>query len=624
MDRHMTRTTAALAIPITLAVTVAFSVGAYLYSKHHFSTLLETAEETALTQGETILQALEHQMLDKDQDLIQAMIRGFSDRPEVARLEILDHEGTVWHSSEDGTLGEVLDRTSPTCEACHLRPPEDRSSSQIVRAEEESILRVVLPIENEGPCQSCHDPAQRINGLLVFDNNIGPLRAGLDRDLKWMVGGSALLAFLLVGTVAGVVQVLVLRRLDRFETAARLIADGDLEQRVPATGSDSISWLGREFNSMADSVTGLLKEVRHQRERLETVINSIDDGIVVLDPTRKIIAANSAFLDRTGHSREDVLGCSCSLIAVDSCTATDCPTLACLATGISQTRICSRSEGAGKVVWEEVHSSPIRDLNGEVVQVVEVWRDISERRAAEARLADSHRFASLGMLASGFSHEMSTPLATVLTCIEGILREVETEEEAGQALSDIKVSASIARDQVMRCRGITQHFLKLSRGQPSTGEVVELDAVVSAVVGLVAPTAEDRRVEIRTGPAATGARVRANEADLQHALINLLLNSIEASPPGGVVSVEVETRDGARIRVRDEGRGISASEINRIFEPFVSFRKGGTGLGLFLALNFVRQWGGDIFVESEPGVGSVFEITLPETGGSQMTVGGQG
>ena len=137
-------------------------------------------------------------------------------------------------------------------------------------------------------------------------------------------------------------RVAVLRRLQRFETAARQIAGGDLDRRVPAEGSDTISWLAREFNTMADSVTGLVGEVRTQRERLETVINSIDDGIVVLDSERNIIAANDAFLKRAGQSREQVLGCCCRELARGGCNVADCPTLACLQTGARQVRICER------------------------------------------------------------------------------------------------------------------------------------------------------------------------------------------------------------------------------------------------------------------------------------------
>ena len=120
----------------------------------------------------------------------------------------------------------------------------------------------------------------------------------MTRDLRWLVAGTAAITLLLVGAIGVVIRVAVLRRLQRFETAARQIAGGDLAQRVPAGGSDTISWLAREFNTMADSVTGLVGEVRNQRERLETVINSIDDGIVVLDAQRHVIAANDAFLLR--------------------------------------------------------------------------------------------------------------------------------------------------------------------------------------------------------------------------------------------------------------------------------------------------------------------------------------
>jgi signal transduction histidine kinase len=241
--------------------------------------------------------------------------------------------------------------------------------------------------------------------------------------------------------------------------------------------------------------------------------------------------------------------------------------------------------------------------------VVEVWRDISERRAAEARLAESHRVASLGLLASGFSHELNTPLATVLMCVEGILREARSDTPPDVA--SITESAGIAREQLLRCRGITQHFLRMARGQSSEGEIVEVGAAVSGAQRLVAPTARVNGVRIEAGPVPEAIRVRADEAELQHALINLLVNAVQASPHGTAIGLEVLDGNPVRVRVRDEGAGIAPEHQQRIFEPFFSLRKGGTGLGLFLALNFVRHWSGDIVVESAPGAGSTFEIRLP-------------
>jgi PAS domain S-box-containing protein len=327
----------------------------------------------------------------------------------------------------------------------------------------------------------------------------------------------------------------------------------------------------------------------------------IDEGIVVLDAERHVIAANDSFLARARNSREEVLGCQCREFSPGGCTVADCPTLACLKSGGRQVRICERRTPEGRVVWEEVHASPVLDSSGRLQQVVEVWRDISERRAAEARLAESHRLASVGTLASGFSNELNTPLATILTCVEGILREADSPW--------LRESASIARDQVLRCRGITQHFLRMSRGQRSQGEVVDLAPVISSVTRLIEPTARENAVKIEVRPLPDG--MRAEEAELQHTLINLLLNAVQASRPGEKVTVEGETAKDVRVRIVDNGCGISAENQKRIFEPFFSARQGGTGLGLFLSLNFVRRWGGDIRLASEPGRGSTFEIVLP-------------
>jgi signal transduction histidine kinase len=215
------------------------------------------------------------------------------------------------------------------------------------------------------------------------------------------------------------------------------------------------------------------------------------------------------------------------------------------------------------------------------------------------------------MLASGFSHEMNTPLATVLTCVEGIAREVR-REGAPVDLSRVVEHASIAREQLLRCRGITQHFLRMSRGQPSQGQVVDVGAALAAVVSLVEPTARDHGVTMDVGPIGPGPLlVRADESDLQQALINLLLNAVQASTRGGTVTLRVSGRDAVTILIADEGCGIAPDQQARIFEPFFSLRGGGTGLGLFVSLNSVRKWGGDILVRSAPGEGATFEVVLP-------------
>lgn len=611
MKLRFTRITVGLAVGITAAAATAFAAGAFLFSRHQFQTLLDSARESALAEGEIVRDALDHQMLEKDRTLIRRMIETFGEQRNVDRVLLLDRAGKVRYASRPEDRGRGLALESPTCQACHQHPPGERARSRVTETQGGSILRTVVPIPNREACHECHDPGHATNGILILDRNVEPLRDAMNRDLVWMLATAAGLTFLLVIAIAGILHVVLLRRLRSFETTARLIAAGDLEMRVPASGSDTISWLAREFNTMADTMTGLLDEVGRQRERLETVINSIGDGIVVLDPGRRIIAANAAFLQRTGEAREEVLGCSCTKVTEGTCDPVGCPTLRCLDTGEHQVRVSERRRLDGTVTWEEVHASPIYDEEGRVTQVVEVWRDISERRAAEAHLAESHRLASLGLLASGFSHELNTPLATVLTCVEGILRESAQVGEEDWDPGSVFRKAEVARDQVMRCRGITQHFLRLSRGHSSPGSVVEIEVVLSAVARLVEPTAREKSVTIALGPLGSGARVRADEADLQHSLLNLLLNGIQACVPGGTVSLEAESGPPVRIRVTDDGCGCGEEDLKRIFEPFFSLREGGTGLGLFLSQNFVRRWGGDILARSSLGRGSIFEIVFP-------------
>jgi signal transduction histidine kinase len=151
----------------------------------------------------------------------------------------------------------------------------------------------------------------------------------------------------------------------------------------------------------------------------------------------------------------------------------------------------------------------------------------------------------------------------------------------------------------------------MSRGQSGPSGLVDLHAAVAAVTRLIEPTARAHGIQVETPDISTGLLVRADEAEMHNVLVNLLLNAVQASPRGACVVVSALAGDDIRLRVKDHGCGIAPDNLKRIFEPFFSLRGGGTGLGLFLSLNSVRRWGGDIRVDSAPGQGSTFEVSLP-------------
>ena len=600
-----------LAFGITASVLIASAAGAFLYSVQHHDSILDLARKTATSHGALILNALEHQMMENDRALIAKMIRGFGEKPPVESVVLLDRLGSPRYASGTGLPGEDLSLSSPTCQACHRDPPTRRNSSRVIETRGGSLLRTVIPVTNRAECHRCHDALQSINGVLVVDVDIAEIRGAMRRDLAWMVAGTALLALTLAGALAVVVRLVVVRRLQRFAMTARQIAAGDRTRRVPAEGSDTIAWLAREFNSMADSLGDLLAEVENQGERLETVINSIDDGIVVLDTDRKVITANEAFLRRAGRFRPGMLGTPCLDLTGGMCSAGECPAQSCMKTSERQVSIHERRTIRGEAAWEEVHASPVLGPDGRVLYVVEVWRDISGRRAAEARLAESHRLASLGLLAAGFSHELNTPLATTLACVEGILRDSRPGRREATDWERVGQRAATAREQLLRCRGVTQNFLRLSSGKAPPGGIVGLEPTLAEVARLVEPTARAHAVIVEVEPRIPEVRVRVNEAGLQHVLLNLLLNAIQACREGGHVKMSVDDGDPIRIRVTDDGRGVPQEVRERIFEPFLSGREGGTGLGLFLSLNFMQKWGGGIRLEETTARGSTFEVWLP-------------
>ncbi len=604
MKLRLTSMTAGLAVGITAAVALACATGAYFYSVHHFQTLLDNERRTALAQGELMRVALEHQMIENDRTLIAAMIRSFGQEPGVANVVLLDRTG-------DGARPRARRSGPPRISRSPRRrarraigcQPTQRGSSRVIDTRGGTMLRTVIPFRNREACYGCHDPAHRINGIMILDLDAGGMRDAMNDDLRWMVLGSGGLALLLIAAIAIMVRLFLLRRLQRFETTARLIAKGDLERRVPADGSsDTISWLASEFNTMADSMSGMVGEIRSQRERLETVINSIDDGIVVLDATPESHRRQrrvSAAIGNRPRAGARLLLQGCGAGTLHGQRLSDHGLRAYRRAAGAHLRAAHRRRRSALGGGARV-ANP-RAATGSLVQVVEVWRDITERRASEARLAESHRMASLGMLASGFSHELNTPLATVLMCLEGILRDGSRRDEpdwprvhesaSDRARADPPlprnhpaVPPDVARPVVRRrCRRAPGH--RAGGGAAGRAHRPRTRHDASRLTPAARARARSRR-RVRT-PARADQPVAERRTGVRRRRIAVTLSLVAGDP--------------VRLRIADNGCGIGVEHQQRIFEPFFSMRRGGTGLGLFLSLTFVRRWGGDIVVSSAPG-----------------------
>ena len=319
-----------------------------------------------------------------------------------------------------------------------------------------------------------------------------------------MVGGTAAITLLLVGAIGAVDP-------GRRAAAAAAVRNGGAAdrgeatwtRRVPAGGTDTISWLAREFNTMADSVTGLVGEVRHQRERLETVINSIDDGIVVLDAERRVIAANDAFLVRARQSRDQVLGCQCRELTSGGCTVA----------GLSDAELPGDWRAAGADCASGARRKERSRLGGGARLADPRFRgQAAARRGSVAR--------HLGAAGGGGASGGVAPAGVAGYAGVGVLARIEhaardgadvrgghpardVGDHGGQAW--IRDSASIAREQILRCRGITQHFLRhVARAAGGRAKWSISGPVIAAVARLIEPTARAHSVRWRFAPVAPG------------------------------------------------------------------------------------------------------------------------
>ena len=613
-----------LAATVAVLVILPIAVGLYALSHHRFDQAMEAKRRAAESQNRILGTALRHQMMDRDPTLLAAVLDEIGSQPEVQRAMILDHEGRIAISSEPEEVGKVLSQTSATCLVCHSKEKEERESWVLLESDTGDVLRSVLPLENRPECYRCHDAEEEFNGILMLDVSLAELQNEMRADVVGIIVGAGALALFLLASIGFVVRRLVLDRLARLSRTARSIAAGNWKERTQERGRDVIGSLARDFNGMAESVENLVAEVKERASQLVSVMNSLDDGLVVLDLNCRVLAGNHSFCQRVGIHPETLQGRRChgsegNLLAC--CTQErECPALRCMATGRVQRAVFRDSNGAGQSNRiEEVHASPVLDQNGEVTHVVEVWRDISQRMQEQQKLAEIEHLVSLGALASGFCHEVNTPLASMLTSAESILgrtnaslRFAVLEEE----LPAIRQSARTIQEQVLRCRKITDQFRRFSRCIPPSVEPLDLRQKVEEIIALVSPTAREASVTLELEDSGPIPPVMANTEVIQHVLLNLLINAIQScGAKGGRVTVSLWVAADVRIDIQDSGCGIAVDEQRHLFEPFRSHKPHGTGLGLFLSRSFMRRFGGDVrLVESRVSVGSCFQVMFVRAG----------
>jgi signal transduction histidine kinase len=233
----------------------------------------------------------------------------------------------------------------------------------------------------------------------------------------------------------------------------------------------------------------------------------------------------------------------------------------------------------------------------------------AQLRRSEKVLEQSSRLSSLGMLAAGIAHEIRNPLSAVKTFLDLLPERLEDRD----FLTDFR---NMSLSELRRVTNLISDLLALGKSSAAKHAAVDLAPTLEPVIRLMESTARKRRIEVQFSNGGAVPVIFANADQLKQITLNLILNAIDASPPGANIAVRLHaTEDGqAMLEVVDEGSGIPAETLDHIFDPFYTTKETGTGLGLALVYQMVREHGGDISVESMVGRGTAFRVVLPAAG----------
>ncbi len=357
----------------------------------------------------------------------------------------------------------------------------------------------------------------------------------------------------------------------------------------------------------------LRREAAEREQFIRDVVESLGEGVIVLNDEYRIVLVNGVIEVRHGIVGSEVVGRNFFAVF----PKWDSPRLRSeidrLLRGTARHFVIDGVEHHapdGERAMLNIAGSVFRRL-GRPAGVVFVGQDVTERVGLEQSARRAEKLAALGTLAAGLAHELNNPIGIISSRIEVMLMEAESQQLSPVLLEDLRV----LHRHAMRVARIARGLLSFAR--PGHGEdgPVDLNGVVEETLLLVEKQISRSGIGIKRALAAGLPPVRGDAGTLGQVVLNLVTNAAEAI--GGEGEIRIETRavhepaGAVQLIVADTGPGIAPEAIPRIFDPFYTTKAEGTGLGLSVSHGIVRDHGGAIDVQSRPGVGTTFVLTFP-------------
>jgi signal transduction histidine kinase len=248
---------------------------------------------------------------------------------------------------------------------------------------------------------------------------------------------------------------------------------------------------------------------------------------------------------------------------------------------------------------------------GEVVGAIEISRDITKDIRAQKTMMQQEKLASVGRLSAGVAHEINNPLTTILTTAMLVQEDLDPQDPNYQELETIT-------RETLRCRKIVTSLLDFARQSTPARKPCDINDIVKESFTLTQKQAAFKDVALKYEIDEKIPRVSLDKGQIQQAVINLIINAIEATEPGGSVFISTaykKYQERVEIVVSDTGQGIAENDLVKIFDPFYTTKDEGTGLGLAITHGIIEQHSGTIDAFSKPGRGTIFTVKLPVESG---------
>jgi PAS domain S-box-containing protein len=531
--------------------------------------------------------------------------------PSNSVITITDSWGTVLYTNQRSE--ELVGKPFPNAASIGMACSQGKGMLHVRGPNGESLLHVFHPISSVAPV-----------GYIFVELDQKSILVGPDRLLRRnIIGLSAAAVFaILASWLFG--AALVTEKMRSLGEAARRLSEGDLTVRTGmGGGKGEIDQLAASFDKMAEA----LQQRDFQRRRAEAalqaseekyrlIVETANEGIWVVDERYITTFVNSVMAAMIGYEPGEILGRPFT----DFIFLEDNPAYA--------QAILQRSQGQsggyerrlrhkdGRDVWTLVSATPMFDCNHEFIGSCGMFTDITERKRMEMDLVKVEKLESLGVLAGGIAHDFNNILTAIVGNISLAKMFAKPDDPILKRLDD-------AENASMRAKDLTFQLLTFSKGGAPVREIVSLREIIAETCEFCLRGANVKCYFDLPGDLWL---VNADSGQISQVIHNITINAKQAMPDGGVVRVSarnmpVDTGSRlpvspglyVRISIEDHGGGIAAEHLSKIFDPYFTTKKNGTGLGLASSYSIVHKHDGYIAAESQPGVGTAFHIYLPAT-----------